>query len=217
MLARIIALVTPLLRRMVTNERQRVYALETRKGNIQPGSIPKTGNKQQPNYNPVIPARNIQPNAAQQLDLSPRQYPELDPKLNHYHYDIDASFASEDGQSTANSRKTTDIIQDLQLMPGTLGETEMQYHVNIVYQGRRIKPRFTLTRDSCPGFPSLVQHLQSLLGDEGQRPGSIKVLGADGLIDVADEESWMETIAQVKEHDWMDGEVRIVVHVETAQ
>jgi len=83
--------------------------------------------------------------------------------------------------------------------------------------GRRLKPKFTLNPSSCPGFASLIQHILAFLDSSGsQRLSSVKVLGPNGLSDVGDEDSWRGAIASIKEHEWMDGEVKCVVEIEKA-
>lgn len=73
---KIISLVTPLMRRMVTNERQRIYAIETRKGSTQKkdkeGSVEPVPQRasQSPSCH-ITPRRSIEPHFAPVSDTSP--------------------------------------------------------------------------------------------------------------------------------------------------
>ena len=205
---RVISLVTPLLRRMVTNERQRQYAIETRKGNTQT----KGGTKRQ--LGSETPKRATPQPTSKEHQSQPSPYRELDPKLNQYHYNLESAFPTENGQAANAVQTTIGMVPDPHLFAGASDDGEVKYQVNILQNGRRIKPMVTLTPASCPGFPSLIQYIHSLIDDEAHRPGSIKVLLPNGLIDVGSEESWMEAVETVKENVWMDGVVKCVVQVE---
>jgi hypothetical protein len=205
---RLISLVTPLLRRMVTNERQRQYAAETRNDKRQRLKLRQSENS---TASPTPAARTPQPHRRQ--GISPTPLGGVDPKLGEYHYNIQSS--------TFPTENRDDSIQ---IRDGTTSGTphseaeedekaEVTYFVNILQDGRRIKPKVTLTPSSCPGFSSLIQHIHNILNHR-ERLSSIKVLGPNGLKGVSDEETWVHAIASVTGNDWMDGEVKCVVQIE---
>lgn len=208
--ARVISLVTPLLRRMVTNERQRQYAVETRKSTGTTTSGGKATNKRPQDVPDISSATN---------EPSPR-YPDIDPKLDHYHYNLDPSFASDtadEPSDPAGIRPALHGVSSAQELFSTpsLSENHTQYYVNILHNGVRIRPRLNLSPSSCPGFSSLVQHVRGVLSDDsGIEPETVHVLCPDGLRDVRDnEEMWQDAVKSVVDCVWMDGQVRVLVEV----
>jgi hypothetical protein len=200
-------LVTPLLRRMVTNERQRQYAVETRKSTA-PG---KATNKKNTSTHdgPETPSTNKEP---------PSQYPEIDPKLDQYHYNLDPTFTSTT-DSSAPPADRSHLHNNLSESQGPFPispahpDLPVQYHINIFHNGIRMRPKLTLSPSSCLGFSSLVQHVRGALNDEGADPIRIQILCPDGLRDVGDEEAWLDAVKAVADCEWMDGEVRVLVEV----
>jgi hypothetical protein len=206
---RIISLVTPLLRRMVTNERQRQYALETREEKRRTGE--KTSSKRQRDQTSATPTEGTLQSKHGHRCISPSPYDDVDPKLDEYHYNVEETYSTEGGNGI--SKQQTRHTAGNQFSMGETDESGIQYHINILQNGRRLKPKFSLTPTSCPGFASLVQYIHTLLDDVDQKPSSVKVLTPDGLVEVNGEESWEEAVASVKDNDWMDGDVKCVVEV----
>lgn len=206
---RIISLVTPLLRRMVTNERQRQYALETREEKRRTGE--KTSSKRQRDQTSATPTEGTTQRKRGRRGISPSPYDDVDPKLDEYHYNVEEIYSTEGGDGI--SKQQTRHTAGNQFSMGETDESGIKYHINILQNGRRLKPKFSLTPTSCPGFASLVQYIHTLLDDVDQKPSSVKVLTPDGLVEVNGEESWEEAVASVKDNDWMDGDVKCVVEV----
>jgi hypothetical protein len=223
---RIISLVTPLLRRMVTNERQRQYAMETRAAKAPSSEDAKAGKKMIQDH--LEKSAGHRPQAIirpQESRESPSQYSQIDPKLDNYHYSLDSNFRSRNDNAPPTTPKTqhSNGISMNQEHLDDISEAQnsdplLQYHVNIVSNGVRIRPKITLTPASCPGFPSLVQHIHSLLRDDNQHHlRDIQVLGVQGLEHIDNDESWIEAVKLVQENDWMDGDVKVVVEVGSLQ
>lgn len=148
---------------------------------------------------------------AQSDALSITSVVDIDPKLNQYHYNIQSPVAQEQPQDIAGPPKPA--VKSVFAKKAAEFE-ETKYHVSIMQESRRVMPRFTLNPNTCPSFSSLVQHLDSVLDDDGRKVSGIKVLGPGGLVDVKDEGSWVGIIDTVKQNEWMDGELRCVVQVE---
>jgi len=219
---RIISLVTPLLRRMVTNERQRQYAIEARASKNTPSEGVEVVNRQtkdqaeKPSRDPPRTLSGIQ---------KPRepssQYAEIDPKLDNYHYSLDPTFHTPDGNPAlatpkpqhANGEFTNqEILEDT--IEAQANSTLLHYHVNVLSNGTRLRPKLTLTPGSCPGFPSLVQHIHNVMSDDDQHHlSNIQVLGVNGLVNIDGDEAWIAAVKSVQENDWMDGDVKVVVEV----
>jgi hypothetical protein len=214
--------VTPLLRRMVTNERQRIYAIEHRKE--------KDGQKIPPGTrrgSSAAPA-SISPGLT-----SPPPFPELDPKLNQLY---------QESLQKANSQKPASPVAapaaPVPAPPAVVRKKgELAYHVNIVCEGKRKREQVTLSPSNCVGFASLVGRIEGLVkgqgereeegGEKGEGEGeegkekeeklkmkNIKVLGVNGLVEVTDEASWVKAVLGVRKVEWMDGDVKVVVETE---
>jgi hypothetical protein len=181
---------------MVTNERQRQYANQTRHAKNNPEDpIPIDITSR----SPQTPSGDNR----QSKDNTP-QHPDLDPKLNNYHYSLEQSFNAAEEAIAA--------IDTQQRMPQA-SKLSLHYHVNIMSQGVRIRPKLDLTPTSCRGYPDLLGHVNGVLNDDQMELSTIKVLGSNGLADVFDDGTWAAAVKNVEENDWMDGDVKIVAEV----
>jgi hypothetical protein len=195
---------------MVTNERQRMYAVETRR-NIA-AARKEQKQKSQGSETPTPPADATQPDVQQEAPSTPSAW-EIDPKLNQYHYSIGSSAL----QSQQPDVATPARIGMRSVFARKVAEVRVEglkYHVSIMQEGRRLMPRFTLTPNTCPTFSSLIQHINSVLDDDGLKVGVTKVMGPGGLLEVNDESSWAEAVEIVKQTEWLDEEVRCIVDVD---
>jgi hypothetical protein len=191
---------------MVTNERQRKYAMESRK-NL---AATKAGRKQH-DQGCATPMGGAPQPDSQSSTLSAPAIVDIDPKLNQYHYSIESPPPQEQQQDVVTASRT--VVKSVLAKKAAEGEG-LKYLVSIMYEGHRVTPRFTLTPSTCPGFSSLAQHIHSILDDDGRNVTGIKILSPGGLVDVNDEGTWTEAIELVKQNEWMDGECRCVVQVE---
>ena len=189
---RITTLITPLLRRMVTNERQRRYATEKREEQ-------RTKEKDKP-------TKELGDSPAKKpASLSP--YPDVDPRLDEYHLNVAPHLPAELIENPPDVQNGPELIEEVD-------DSAVKYHVNIIENRHRLKPKLTLTPVTCPGFSSLVQHIHNLLAGSNKKMKSIRVLGPYGQVNIGDEDAWREVTTIVKEEEWMDGEVKIIVHIE---
>ena len=179
------------MRRVITNERQRQYALETRHEK----RLSKLGTST--NGTSPTPSRSTHQNRRSRTSLD--TYDELDPQLTE----------AQPGSGSPSVPPENGLSQD-----GIKSVTDIRYHINILRDGCRIRPKAILTAVSCPGFPSLIQHIHGTLNDRNDRLKSIKVLGPNGLVGVYNEESWKQAIVLIKGNEWMDGEVKCVAYIE---
>ena len=182
-----------------------MYALETRK-NL---AAAKQGQNQKyaGSATPTVdsPRPGSQPEA-----LSTTPGLDIDPKLNQYHYSIGSPVAQ--GQHLDVGTPPATSVNPA-FTSNTIHDEGLKYHVSIMQEGRRLVPRFTLTPNICPTFLSLVQHINSAMDDESQNVSTIKVMCPGGLVEANDESSWTEAVEAIKQAEWMDEEVRCVVHV----
>ncbi len=204
---RLTQVVTPLLRRMVTNERQRLYALETRQEKRKAGE--KINNKRKRGQNATSESEEPRRRKRGRRGNSHSPYNDVDPKLDEYHYHVEETYSEEVENGVQKSRTGQAAGNEFSIEEPD--ESNLRYHISIIQNGQRIKPRLTLIPSSCPGFASLVQYIHTLLDDIGQKPSTVSVLTAHGLVEVNSEESWEEAVTSIMGNEWMDGEVRCVV------
>jgi hypothetical protein len=213
--SRIVSLVTPLLRRMVTNERQRLYASQSRKGRTEGKS--RKVNMDQSDEDAELPkddttqSSNGSRRIRHQGEESASPMPGIDPELEQYHYVEDEMQQSESRRNSIGSRSSNGFASAFPIK--TTDSDEVKYFVNIIDGSRRLKPRFTLSPGTCPGFASLIQHVQNIM-DDGRGTRSVQTYGPNGLVDVTDQASWIDAIELVKSTEWMDGEVKCIVRME---
>lgn len=183
---------------MVSNERQRQYAIVARKKHSRGKKGTVYGQEAAQHDDEVDGGCEIR---------SSSPFPEIDPKLNQYHYDLDASFS--DGHS--KNQEVTVTSERVEV------DADMKYLVNILQSGRRIKPKAVLTPSSCPGFPSLMAYIHGLvhgLVDGARTPSSVKVLGPNGLLTVGNDDAWNEVVASVQGCEWMDRELKCIIELD---
>lgn len=191
---------------MVTNERQRLYALETRQEKRNAGE--KTHNKRKRD-NSDTASEGTPRRKRDRRGISPTPLADVDPALDEYHYNVEETYPGEGEAGISNSQTGHTVLNEFSI--GEPDETGIRYLLNFLQNSRRIKPQLILAPSACPGFASLVQYIHTVSDDIGQKPSSVKVLTPNGLVEVDSEESWAESVASVKENDWMDGDVKCVV------
>lgn len=206
----IIRLMMPLMRKMVTNERQRLYAAATRKQ----GSVKESGDQQ---HSPLAAAvddsmLSSDDRAADSSIIRPDQDNE-----------------PEEEQPPTQEVRQEDLSTHLSTPPQltTKFKQSIVLYVNVVSNTggalRRVIPRFTLTPEAAPSLSTLLTEVEKkciahsastdgvALGREG-RP-IVKVWLTDGLVTVVEDGEWMVALLSAGVVDWMDGEVRVLVEV----
>lgn len=193
----IVKLMMPLMRKMVTNERQRVYAATSRKG----GSAPAGENAQSPLEadDSTLPPENA---------LAPTLLP--------------TTTAVPDSPTTVPAEVTTHSTSEAQ-QPNTVFKQSIVLYVNVVSNTggalRREVPRFTLTPESAPSLSALIAEVDrryrrpSDRNTPEQKAPIVKVWLTDGLVTVAEDGEWMVALLSAGVVDWMDGEIRVLVEV----
>ena len=184
----------PLMRRMVTNENQRLYAEEQRKARA---PYTSGGGKREPNAEEILeklkgqiykPKKTQSPNIVSGSEKSTSPEP--------------VGIKPQSGGTVASPK------------PKTLTEWDgMHFFINFIKDGRRAMPRVEFAVDNGEGFTHLSQHVDIIIDDE--KTHKIKIFGPAGMVDVTDEASWRGVLIAIKEADWMDGDVRICVDVNT--
>ncbi|KIX01555.1 uncharacterized protein Z518_09281 [Rhinocladiella mackenziei CBS 650.93] len=191
----IIKRVMPLMRKMVTNERQRIYAATTRKQ-----GTPQVGVDGQ------ATAATERP-----VDTQDHSAETTPPDLEN---EGDVRSPAQQGftQSTGESKSTTTFKQSIVLYVNVVS--------NIGGARRRIIPRFTLTPDSAPNLSTLIAEVEKRYKRPSNEETSgkenlpaVKVWLTDGLVTVVEDGEWMVSLLSAGVVDWMDGEVRVLVEV----
>jgi hypothetical protein len=203
-------LMMPLMRKMVTNERQRIYAAATRKQ----GPAKETSAEQSPA-------------AADESIISNENTPQ--PSYSQREIEVQpATPAQQDTQNLSPAVPT----QQVTLSPSQAGQPptaafkqSIVLYVNVVSNTagalRRVIPRFSLTPEAAPNLAALVAEVNKrypLPSRNGSTPGSetrpvVKVWLTDGLVTVVEDGEWMVALLSAGFVDWMDAEVRVLVEV----
>jgi hypothetical protein len=207
----IIKLMMPLMRKMVTNERQRIYAAASRKQ----GSAKEASDGQSPTVieEPVVSDHHNVPETS---------YPEQEIE--------DQSLMPAQHQGTESAHPVPaqqEVITSAPPVspPTTSFKQSVVLYVNVVSNAagtlRRLTPRFSLTPEAAPNLAALLSEVDkryplssrngSMSGQEN-RPG-IKVWLPDGLVTVRDDGEWMVALLSAGFVDWMDAEIRVLVEV----
>ncbi|RAL68699.1 hypothetical protein DID88_007405 [Monilinia fructigena] len=179
---RIISRVTPLLRRMVTNERQRLYALNQRVQRRKEEEL-------------------FQLQAASSNDVQASKSSPIDPRRN----------VSNATTTVAAQTQTANTPEVSAKQPAPL-----EYHINILHNGKRIKDMFTLNPTNCVGFVSFTAHVDAAVKAPYKKT-VMKVLGPNGLVEVKSEATYAMALVSVRKAEWMDGDVKIIVETEKTQ
>lgn len=193
---RIVRLCMPVMRKMITNERQRIYAAETRKQTPIKES-PYAERKLEENIDgldtPIVPD-----------SVSDVQSNSTPPKR------IDVAAAAKESKT--------------KLQSPTL-EGSVTLHVNVVVnQGgtyKRIIPRFSMTSSRTTNLSTLHDEVRRRCQSESISPElmprlhdpQVKVWLPDGLVRVNNDGEWMVALLSVGMVEWMDEEIRILVEV----
>ena len=193
----IIKLMMPLMRKMVTNERQRIYAAATRNQG---------------------PARDT---SAEQSPAA------VDESLISDHRASEAGRPVEEIEvpPTMPAQQHVPALSPTGAQSTTMFKPSIFLYVNIVSNSggsmRRVIPRFTLTPEAAPNLSSLLNEVEKrypLASTNGSASGAqtrplVKVWLTDGLVDVAEDGDYMVALLSASVVDWMDNEIRILVQV----
>ncbi|KIV86019.1 hypothetical protein PV11_01661 [Exophiala sideris] len=183
----IIKLMMPLMRKMVTNERQRVYAAASRKQGSKEDA--KTGE------HPAAEDESTFQQDDSIQDLTP------DPP--------------EPVASTTDSEVPTQTLEKPQTRIAF--KQSIVLYVNVVSNTggalRRVIPRFQLTPESAPSLSALIGEVEKRYKPALGNDWVVKVWLTDGLVTVAEDGEWMVALLSAGVVDWMDGEVRVLVEI----
>ncbi|SLM34446.1 hypothetical protein LPUS_03201 [Lasallia pustulata] len=212
---KIITAVTPLLRRMVTNERQRQYAVVTRKG----GGTDSDGTNKRRKLDDVQappPQVHQQEQGYQHQEEFPQSrniglgLPELQDKL------LEALPNDTEGRLNIPTEAPGQTMARLpSSTPGdpSSHSNALQLHINILQDHQRILPRLVIPAEQCPDMQTLYSRLLEQGHTAGPDPLRISVLLPGGLTPVQSDGEWMVALTSAKAVDWLDGELKVVVEV----
>ena len=200
---KIITSVTPLLRRMVTNERQRRYAVETRSKD----KLGKCVTAASPNQH------NVQLLPQEEIQLPP----EIDPKLGDYHYSLPVSTTHATPLEIQSVRD--DSPDNSQLM--------MSFRLVLLDPHDAIEVIHTndISSTSMHSQQQVRQYIKSWFAD----PGVVKQFGGAlamervrahlpaGLKDVSSVGEWDDAMRTVQQTAWLNRELKVVVNIRTIE
>jgi len=186
--SKVIGAVIPLLRRMVTNERQRQYAVETRRG----GSAGHAKRQRSDSGLPSPEQNTVEPGVRDQSDVG-------DMRINNAGYP-----PGEKGRSTPSARSC--IVT-------TPYNSRLRLRINIIEGQQRIRPCFEASAEECPDLEAIHANVLQQYGDAILERVTVSVLLPQGLTGVGSDEDWVRALSVVQATEWMDGETKVIVEV----
>ncbi|KAJ9633283.1 uncharacterized protein PV06_00976 [Exophiala oligosperma] len=212
----------PLIRKLVTNERQRIYTYATRHRRQRPAQYQTTAR--------LIREQNERTISQIDVAMPDTQTPE---PANI------APIASEDTSRPVTGSETLSwevaepssivpnddaIVATSPSQPRTAFKQTIVIYVNVVSNTggarRRVIPRFELTPETAPSLATLMDQVsrryRAATGNRVTRKDRrpvVQVWLADGLVTVLNDGEWMVALINAGVVDWMDSEVRVLVEM----
>ncbi|KIW19980.1 hypothetical protein PV08_00555 [Exophiala spinifera] len=210
----------PLMRKMVTNERQRLYAATTRKQ-----ATPKDHHQRRPHKS--LGETNSSLIDAPMSDISGLELAETAPlaPANDSVPASEAGLLSQEMTEPSSTVSNGSIFQAPSTSPPRPAFKEpIVLYVNVVSNTggarRRVMPRFELRPEAAPSLAALMDQVnQRYRAATGNKINSkdgrpiIQVWLTDGLVTVLDDGDWMVALLSAGVVDWMDNEIRVLVEV----
>ena len=183
---KIIGATIPLLRRMVTNERQRQYAVKARKGG-------NTGSVRRHESSSEVPSP-----ARSNIEYGSRDPSGIgDLRMNGL-----GSQPGDEDRLTPSARSTIGMTR-------CNGSPRLCF--NIVEGQHRIRPSFEASAEECPDlqavYAKVLRHYEVATLDGA----IVRVLLPQGLTSIASDEEWVRALLTIEATEWMDGETKIVI------
>ncbi|RKF75236.1 hypothetical protein GcC1_080010 [Golovinomyces cichoracearum] len=218
----IIKRVTPLMRRMVTNERQRQYANERRMEKRTKNSQERKSCRKDTPSLEMSGRRETDERSSNHQTIQTADGPSLPQSTQDSISDFSSLEIRDDsGRETLPPISQLQVDEDItqNVESGQLLRTEkknIKYYINLLRCNRRVKEQLIISSSRSLNFSGLIHHMTQLTGPLQKDLFNIKVLGPDGLIEVDDEDSWAQAILLIFKHEWMDQEVRCLVNSKTS-
>lgn len=189
--SRIIGAVIPLLRRMVTNERQRQYAVESRKGL-------NAGKKKRPSKTSEV-ASDFQKGTT----LGSRDQAQVDDLRTGQRLQHSSTPGNPIGISAPSPLEHTPCSDTLTLQ------------FNILRDGHRVRSRCDALAQEYSNRREI--YAQLLQDEEGTSLDAVRisVLLPHGLTVIGSDDDWFQALSTVQQTAWMDGEVKVLIELPT--
>lgn len=186
---KIIKLLMPLLRKVVTNERQRLYAAVTRKS--------------EPKRSGSTPHLSEAGDGPMDDDGLHGTTPDIDPLLQD---DPNSSSAATMHPQTAQSEAT--ILSS--------GSGALTIQVNVITRengiSKRVLPEFTISPENAGSLQQFTEGLRTAI-DALHGDFTVKALLPSGLTTIQTEDDWVVSQMTILTEVWMNGQLQIVIEV----
>lgn len=189
---RIIKLLMPLLRKIITNERQRVYAAESRK------STGKTGERQLPDDGQLDVVEDAEVSDSGRVD----------------HVDKMTEYTQQVGIDPA-LRAAATIASEMMHQDNQLTEdVPVKLLVNIVSGDgqNRVTPEFVLLSNTVPTVEVLTHQLEQHC-EHSMSSITVNAWLPQGLFRISEDSDWTMACMMVSSVPWMDNQLKIIVEV----
>ncbi|KUJ20922.1 uncharacterized protein LY89DRAFT_778568 [Mollisia scopiformis] len=200
---RIISAIGPLLRRVISNQRQKQYGKAQRQKKVTAATqvsgdeVPSKSAKSTPQLGYQHAGTTTASNAP--IDLDPALSNEVSP----------ASQPEEDSvESTVNN---THHSTPPTTEPST--DTRLKLHLNLLHGKDHHKPKILLVADVLPTYEELVEHVHQSLNNGLHKPFKMMILGPNGLVAVRDDYAFQRIVQEISKLPWMDGDVKCLMQM----
>ena len=183
---RIIGAVLPLLRRMVTNERQRQYAVESRKGGNTSNGKRHSSASRSPSPTQMSSERGVESRST----------------IGAPHID-DPSFPAGGEDISAQPKRS--------IGGTTFCDGSLRLRLSILQNQRRIRPSYQILAEECPDVQTIYTKFVRVDGNIASDKAVLSVLLPQGLTNITCDDQWVRALSTVQETEWMDGEAKVVV------
>ena len=206
---KIVKICIPLLRRQLTNEKQRKYSAAV--GNRNTAS-PRTMARSEldPASTGVNPFEADSPFSGDYEDINGTTFNEPGPNP----FDTDAVGMNTEGATAATEPGEEKSYEPVYTRPSLL------LHINVLIDNVRIVPRLTVTAAKVASLESLrclvrphCRDVRPSVGS-GLREPRIRLLLAQGLTDIRTDSQWHHALSTISLTEWMDNEVRVLLEIE---
>lgn len=204
---KIVKLLMPLLRKMVTNERQRIYAAETRKQDPR-----RSEDRSQRTKAPLAEDKELAADTTElvspvivyhgycgvELLLTSKQAPEIDPSL----------------QDQPKQESSTTLPMLPAPIPEEVGPVILKVNVvrNEDSMQKRVAPEIAMSSADAPTIEQFQAELRKQYEDMPQAL-MIKIWQADGVSIIHDNVEWLSAQLSVGMYEWMDGTLKVLVEI----
>ncbi|KAG9248280.1 hypothetical protein BJ878DRAFT_488988 [Calycina marina] len=199
----VIGICIPLMRRVVTNENQRLYAQKLRDDKLAKQAVSGEGVTVSTHYGGRRREVNIK-----EVHESLKKTLTKEGKLV-----VGAKQSPTISNGDAASSPATATASPLPPPVKVSKWADVQVHLNFIKNGHKAMPVIAYDMDQGEKFLDMVLFADIII-DDGKKRREIQILGPEGLKDVTNDKEWGEMLRLIRQADYMEGDVKVVIDVD---